>query len=112
MTGDGDEKRQHPRYEIPLKGTLLTGRDEVPCDIRNLSAGGALIEANASIRPGHYIDVEVPEIGRLSGRVTRVVWKFAGLALERGQKEVEAYIVEWLENAGPGAADGGTDDGS
>jgi hypothetical protein len=97
---DGPEKRQHPRHEIPLEGVLRSGGNEAPCKVRNLSAGGALLEVDLALRPGHLVTVDIPEIGAHSARVVRVIWKFAAVALQDGEKEVEGFIVEWLENEG------------
>lgn len=98
MSGDENDNRRHPRYEVPLKGTLHVRDDDWPCTVRNISVGGALVEADAPLRVGHLITVDIDEIGRLKGRVTRTIWKFAGLALEEGEKRVEAFLVEWLAN--------------
>ena len=100
---DGPEKRRHPRHEIPLEGTLRSGGNEAPCKVRNLSAGGALLEVDLPLRPGHLVTVEIPEIGAHNARVVRTIWKFAAVALEGGEKEIEGFIVEWLKNDGEDA---------
>lgn len=100
---DGPDKRRHPRHEIPIEGTLKSGGNEAPCKVRNLSAGGALLEVDLPLRPGHLVTVDLPDIGAHSARVVRVIWKFAAVALESGEKEVEGFIVEWLENEGKDA---------
>ena len=91
-------RRRHPRHDIPLEGTLHSRGETMPCQIRNISAGGALIQVEANLRPGHHVAVEIPEIGKLAGRVVRVIWKLAGISLEEGEAEVDAFIVEWLES--------------
>ena len=100
---DDPDKRQHPRHEIPLEGTLRSGGNQAPCMVRNLSAGGALLEVDLPLRPGHLITVDIPEIGAHNARVVRVIWKFAAVALEGGEKEIEGFIVEWMENEGKDA---------
>lgn len=96
MANDDTEKRRHPRYEIPLEGTLHVRDEAVPCRVRNISANGALVEAEVPLRSTNLVTVDIPEIGTMKGRVVRVIWKFAGVALEEGQGEAEAFIVEWL----------------
>lgn len=96
MAGNERDNRRYPRHEIPLEGTLQVRDDDWPCRVRNISASGALIEVDAPLRVGHLIIVDIPEIGRMRGRVVRTIWKFAGVALEDSEKEVEAFIVEWL----------------
>lgn len=99
MTQTDSEKRQHPRYEIPLEGVLHLANEDAPFQVRNISAGGVLIEVEANLRPGHLFKLEIPEIGVFSARMTRMNWKFAGICLEEGEEQVGAYIDEWLEGA-------------
>lgn len=104
-------KRQHPRFDIPLEGILHKGDKSVPCRLRNISAGGALIELdpsalseiNTSLRVAQPAKVEIPEIGMFKAHPTRVHWKFAGMSFEEGAEEVGAFIKHWLD--GPGQAD-------
>lgn len=95
---DETDKRRHPRHEVPLAGTLHSRGDTTPCQIRNISASGALIQVDVNLRPGHYVTVETPEIGKMGGRVVRVIWRHAGISLEEGNQEVEGFLVEWLKN--------------
>ena len=93
MTHIDGEKRQHPRFEIPLEGVLHSGNEDAPFRVRNISAGGALIEVEANLRPGHLIKLEIPEIGTLDARMTRMNWKFAGISLEEGEDSHEATLL-------------------
>jgi len=97
MTHTDSEKRQHPRFDIPLEGVLHTANADAPFRVRNISAGGAMIEVEANLRPGHLIKIEIPEIGMFDARMTRMNWKFAGICLEDGEEKVGAFISEWLE---------------
>lgn len=106
MAHPDGEKRQHPRFEIPLEGLVHAANTDAPFRVRNISAGGALIEVEANLRPGHLIRIEIPEIGMFNARMTRMNWKFAGICLEDGQEEVGAFISGWLkENPGATQAD-------
>jgi hypothetical protein len=100
---DASDKRRHPRHEIPVEGTLIAHGEEVPCKVRNISAGGALLEVGIPLRPGHLVTIDLPGIGRNTARVVRVIWKFAAVSMEGGEKEIEAFIVEWLKNEGSNA---------
>jgi len=97
LTHADSEKRQHPRYEIPLEGIVHSGSGDAPCRVRNISVGGALIEVEAGLRPGHLIKVEIPEIGLMNARMTRMNWKFAAIHLEDGQEKVSNFIDEWVQ---------------
>ncbi len=70
----------------------------MPCQIRNISATGALVQVDASLRPGHFVSLEIPELGKMGGRVVRLIWKHAGITLEECETEINGFIVEWLEN--------------
>ena len=97
MTDIQTDNRQHPRYDIPLEGILHSRGETMPCWVRNISVGGALLRVEANLRPGHYISVEIPEIGTMAGRVVRVIWRHMAMSLEEGEAEVDAFLVEWLE---------------
>ena len=92
------ENRRNPRHEIPLQGTLHSRGQATPCRVRNISAGGALIEVETNLRPGQGIDVEIPELGKMAGRVVRVFWKLAGVSLDQDEGKIDSFIVEWLES--------------
>lgn len=101
-------KRQHPRIAIPLEGKVSKGDKRVPCRLRNISAGGALIEmdagalfeAGSTLRVGQPLEVEIPEIGKLKACPTRMHWKFAALSFEDGSEVVGAFIKQWLDGDG------------
>ncbi|MDH3240930.1 MAG: PilZ domain-containing protein [Alphaproteobacteria bacterium] len=98
-------RRQHPRFEIPLEGVVRKGEKTVPFRLRNISAGGALIEIdsadlfelNAHLRIGHSATMEIPDIGTFKARPTRMHWKFAGFSFENGNAEIGAFIKHWTE---------------
>ncbi|HSR55746.1 MAG TPA: PilZ domain-containing protein [Alphaproteobacteria bacterium] len=104
MTDESD-KRRHPRHEIPIEGVLRSGGQEAPCKVRNMSAGGALLEVEIPLRPGHLVTVDLPDIGSHEARVVRILWKFAAVEMESGEKEIEAFIVEWLQNEDGGESE-------
>jgi hypothetical protein len=93
------DQRRHPRYDIPLEGTLHWRGETMPCRVRNLSVGGALIEVEKTLRPGHQVTVEIPEIGKMTGRVVRMIWKLVGISIEEGEPEIDAFLVQWLKRA-------------
>jgi len=101
-------RRQDSRHEIPLEGIVRKGEKSIPCRLRNISAGGALIEIdtsdlfelNAHLRIGHSATLEIPSIGTFKAHPTRMHWKFAGFAFEDGSAEIGAFIKHWQESAG------------
>ena len=52
MNESSSNQRNHPRHDIPLQASLQAAGVVVPCRVHNISASGALIEANAHLRIG------------------------------------------------------------
>lgn len=96
MTGNASDQRRHPRHDIPLRGYLQSGGAVVPCRVRNISAGGALVEASANLRLGDWATIKVPHFGSITGRVARVASTFIGIAFSDGEQAVDAFILQWL----------------
>jgi c-di-GMP-binding flagellar brake protein YcgR len=100
-------RRRDARHQIPLEGFVRKGEKSIPCRLRNISAGGALIEIdsndlfelNAHLRIGHTATLEIPSIGAFKAHPTRMHWKFAGFAFEAGSAEIGAFIKHWQEAA-------------
>ena len=90
------DQRQHPRYDIPLEGILHSRGEAMSCSVRNISVGGALIRTEANLRPGHAMDLEIPELGKMAGRVVRVNWNSAGISLKNDEATMDAFIVDRL----------------
>ncbi len=96
MTGNASDQRRHPRHDIPLRGYLHCGGAVVPCRVRNISAGGALVEASANLRLGDWATIKVPHFGSITGRVARISSTFIGIAFSDGEQAVDAFILQWL----------------
>ena len=96
VMGGQPDQRRHPRYDIPLEGSLRWRGETMPFRMRNISASGALIEVEKTLRPGHRVTVEIPEIGEMNGRVVRMMWKLVGISMEDGEAAIDAFIGDWL----------------
>lgn len=96
MSENPQEQRRHPRHEIPLQGTLKSGGCSVPCQVINISAGGALIEADANLRIDDWATIRIPDFGSMTGRVVRITSTNIGLSFTDGEAAVDAFILEWL----------------
>lgn len=91
-----NNQRRHSRHDIPLAGYLQSGGVVVPCRVQNISAGGALVEADAGLRLGDWATIKIPDFGSMTGRVVRVTSTFVGLSFADGEAAVDAFILEWL----------------
>ena len=96
MKDTGSEQRRHPRHDIPMTGFLHAGGVVVPCRVQNISAGGALVEADARLRLGDWATIKIPDFGSMTGRVARITSTFIGLSFTDGEAAVDAFILEWL----------------
>jgi hypothetical protein len=100
-------RRRDARHQIPLEGLVRKGDKSIPCRLRNISAGGALIEIdtsdlfelNAHLRIGHTATLEIRSVGAFKAHPTRMHWKFAGFAFEDGRAEIGAFIEHHQESA-------------
>lgn len=109
MKDTQSEQRRHPRHDIPMTGFLHAGGVVVPCRVQNISAGGALVEAEARLRLGDWATIKIPDFGSMTGRVVRITSTFIGLSFNDGEAAVDAFILEWLalnkEDAGAASSE-------
>ncbi|MDH3241927.1 MAG: PilZ domain-containing protein [Alphaproteobacteria bacterium] len=96
MKDTGSEQRRHHRHDIPMAGSLHAAGVVVPCRIRNISASGALVEAEVRLRLGDWATIKIPDFGSMTGRIVRVTSTFFGLSFSDGEAAVDAFILEWL----------------
>lgn len=95
------ERRRHARVPITLLGRyMLEDRQEFPCQARDMSPGGLLLDAPFPGRVGERVVVYLNEIGRIEGRVVRSVpGGFAITIVTTARKrEKLASQLTWLAN--------------
>lgn len=90
------DRRRHPRHEISIRASLHAAGVVVPCHVRNISAGGVLVEANAQLRIGDRTKVTIPEFGAVAGWVVRVSSTTVGIAFEESNQSIDRFVAEWL----------------
>lgn len=70
---DARERRQHLRVRIAVGGSLeVPPHAPHPCQIYNMSIGGALIGSRQSVRLGQPVILHADDFGPLGGHVGRV----------------------------------------
>lgn len=90
------DDRQWRRVRVVLKGTCLTpDRREHPCELVEVSAGGVKLMTGAPLEVNARIVLLTDGLGRLEGRVLRLVKGGAAVALRCSDKKRER-IVECL----------------
>lgn len=96
------ERRRTPRRAVALDGVLRSAGVGVPCRVHNISELGALVQAEAWLRIGDRVTVEVPDIGAMAGGVVRVSSNTVAIAFDTAG-EIKA-TVRGSEIQGPVAA--------
>ncbi|MGE8942976.1 PilZ domain-containing protein [Leptospira interrogans] len=95
------ERRRDPRYSISLLGRFMrANKQEYPCQLRDISVGGAAILSPVDVEKGERIIVYFEHLGGLEGSVAR---QFdGGFAIElkatQHKRDKLAGQLEWLNN--------------
>ncbi|MGA9580711.1 MAG: EAL domain-containing protein [Allosphingosinicella sp.] len=58
-----------PRHRLIRNGRLLWGGRTVPVRLRNISAGGAMIECDSALEPGTPVELDLAEAGTLPAEI-------------------------------------------
>ena len=95
------EKRRHQRVKVSILGRyMLPNKREYPCQVVDMSPGGAKIMAPTPGMPGDRIVAYLDHIGRIEGRITRLVeggFSMSINATERKRDRLAAQLT-WLAN--------------
>jgi len=95
-----EEKRRFQRVRVNLLGRFLAAAQEYPCQVVDMSPGGAAIIAAVLPQPGERVIAYIDHIGRLEGLVAR---QFpGGFAMEiqatPRKRDKLASQLTWLAN--------------
>lgn len=77
---DKKEQREDQRDSVFLMATLRTATVEIPVKVRNLSAGGALIEGAVEVTRGDQVEVLIRNVGWVKGVVAWMALPRFGIA--------------------------------
>jgi hypothetical protein len=96
-----EEHRRFQRVKVNLLGRFMAdSRQEYPCQIINMSPGGAAMIAAVAPAPGERIIVYIDQIGRVEGTVVRHIP--GGFAIEihatARKRDKLASQLTWLAN--------------
>jgi hypothetical protein len=70
----GRDRRKHTRIKTSLPGRyLLADRREGKCTITDASPGGVAVETTQRVAVGETVIIYVDQIGRVEGRIARVL---------------------------------------
>lgn len=95
------ERRKHHRVRVNLLGRyMLETRQEFPCEVIDMSPGGALLKAPAVGRIGERVIVYLEQLGRIEGKIARQTPNgFAmTIATTMRKRDKLASQLTWLAN--------------
>lgn len=98
---NGIGRRRFRRFNIRLMGRFMReNKEEFPCRIMNISAGGSAIASNVQPPIGEIIILYTDHIGRAKGHVARSEPDHFALAFDisEAQKERMGLKITWLIN--------------
>lgn len=93
-------ERSAPRSHLLLVATLsVEGQGEgVPVRVRNLSAGGMMVEGFPELEPDMAVTCELPGLGQIPGRIA---WTEAGRAGVAFAQEIDPDLARVKPKAAP-----------
>lgn len=82
-TSGGRERRRHIRVRLDISARLeAPPRAAMPCEVYNMSAGGALLETREGLRLGQTVILHVEAFGAIPAHVARVTSTVVALAFD------------------------------
>lgn len=96
-----DDRRRFQRVNVPLLGRFMRqNKEEYPCQIVNVSAGGVALRAPISGEIGERIVIYIDTLGRIEGEIVRSYPEGFALNLNASayKREKIANQLTWLVN--------------
>lgn len=114
MADDRSPNRDHGRNvrrtTVMLAGSIVYNRQRFPCRVRNVSAGGLMVQTETPLAPGTPVHAELPRFGRFPAVVAWVDGRMMGLVFPEGEARGLARFGEHAVKLGlvdpPEATDG------
>ena len=101
LSKTGNDRRRFQRVNIPLLGRFMRqNKQEYPCQIVNVSAGGIAVRASITGEMGERIVIYLDTLGRIEGKIVRVNKDGFALQLSASgyKREKIANQLTWLIN--------------
>lgn len=93
-------KRSSPRRSVLWKGKLEFGEFTFECQIRNISLGGAKVNAGLPLPPGTKFKLHLDRIGEVTGTVAWADEELLGIRFEADPKFIREALGESAERFG------------
>jgi hypothetical protein len=95
------DRRKHRRVAIRIVGRFMReDKQEYPCSVSNMSAGGMSMLTDAECHPGERIVAYLDNFGRIEGVVIRAIPEGFAVRITASQykREKIANLLTWLIN--------------
>ena len=95
------DRRRHSRVKVNILGRfMLEDRREYPCQVVDMSPGGAALVAPVSARVGERVVAYLDHIGRVEGEVVREIEGGFAIRLNATARKRDklANVLTWLAN--------------
>jgi hypothetical protein len=95
------DRRRHRRVPLALLGRyMLPDRREHPCRVIDMSPGGARLACDVPGQPEDRVVAYIDQIGRIEGRLARVLDDGFAMSIEAGSRKREKLAAQltWLAN--------------
>ena len=89
---DGDHRR-HQRRTVLIAGRLLCGEASLPCEVINVSAGGAKLRTSGAFTPGQELCLEMDLCGQFPGVAAWVSGDELGLTFTGDPERVAEALI-------------------
>jgi len=63
------DRQRHPRHATLVPGKLVSGDEEVDCEVLNVSVGGAKLRIAEPIETNSHVRLKIGRVGEFNGRV-------------------------------------------
>lgn len=86
------ELREHRRVTVSWDACVRYEEEETECQILDISLTGIGIKAESDLKPGIKIELDIPDIGVLAGKIVWAMRGRAGILLSSNPDTIRAML--------------------
>lgn len=86
------ELREHRRVSVSWDARVRHEEDEAECQILDVSLTGIGIQLESELQPGIEIELDIPDIGVLAGKIVWAMGSRAGILLSSNPDTIRATL--------------------
>ncbi len=95
------ERQKHPRHSTLCPGKLVSGDEEVDCEVLNVSVGGAMIRVAQPIETNSQVRVKILRVGEFTGRIAWRNGTTLGVEFQDELTELARLVEDVLSTEAP-----------